>query len=291
MATLLDGRSLARTLREQLQAKAEAWSNRSGHIPTLALLRAGADEALLSHARSVRRTFERAGFGFQEIEMPAESTTEALVEEVRRLNGEPGVHGILIQEPLPAHVDHNAVVEALNPLKDVDGVHPLNAGRLLQQRGRYHVSSTPLGGITLLERYGITFQGALAVVVGRSNIVGKPLALLLLHRHATVVLCHSRTKGLAELTRQADILCVAVGRAGLITGEMVKPGATVVDFGINVVDGHLVGDVAFDSVAERAGALTPVPGGTGPVTAAMLLRNTLQAAQWLAEQNNTGTAT
>ncbi len=290
MATLLDGRSLARTLREQLQAEAEAWSRLSGQVPTIALLRAGADEALLSHARSVRRTFERAGFGFQEIELPADSDTEAVIAEVCRLNGERSVHGILIQEPLPAHVDQNAVVEALNPLKDVDGVHPLNAGRLLQQRGRYHVSSTPLGGITLLEHYGISFQGALAVVVGRSNIVGKPLALLLLHRHATVVVCHSRTKELAELTRQADILCVAVGRAGLITGEMVKPGATVVDFGINFVDGRLVGDVDFDSAAERAGAITPVPGGTGPVTAAMLLHNTLQAARWLGERGEDNAA-
>ncbi len=280
MAMLLDGRALAKTLRAQIQAEAEQWSQASGQIPTIALLRAGSDQALLSHARSVRRTFERAGFGFQEVELPAGSDTEALVEEVRRLNADPGVHGVLIQEPLPAGVDQSTVVEALDPIKDVDGVHPLNAGRLLQQRGRYHVSSTPLGGIAILEHYEIPIQGALAVVVGRSDIVGKPMALLLLHRHATVVVCHSRTRDLAEITRQADILCVAVGRARLITGDMVKPGATVIDFGINFVDGKLVGDVDFDTVAEKAGAITPVPGGTGPVTAAMLLRNTLQAARW-----------
>jgi methylenetetrahydrofolate dehydrogenase (NADP+) / methenyltetrahydrofolate cyclohydrolase len=163
-------------------------------------------------------------------------------------------------------------------------VHPLNAGLLQQQRGRYHIASTPLGGIALIEHYDIPVRGKRAVVVGRSDILGKPMALLLLHRHATVTIAHSRTENLAEVCREADILCAAVGRAGLITHDFVKPGAVVIDFGINFVDGSLAGDVAYDEAAEVAGAITPVPGGTGPVTSAMLLRNTLDAARWQQEK-------
>lgn len=282
-AHLLDGRELAREIRTELQAEAADWRAETGRTPTIAMLRVGSDSALLSHARSVRRSFEKADFGFREIELSLDSDTAAVLDRLQALNADVDVHGILIQEPLPDHIDQTALVETLDPRKDVDGVHPLNAGRLMQQRGRYHVSSTPLGGITLLEHYDVPLKGALAVVIGRSDIVGKPMGLLLLHRHATVVTCHSRTKDLGSITRQADVLCAAVGRANLITADMVKDGATVVDFGINFVDGNLVGDVDFEGVKTVAGAITPVPGGTGPVTSAMLLRNTLQAAKWLTE--------
>ncbi|GAP62832.1 methylenetetrahydrofolate dehydrogenase/methenyltetrahydrofolate cyclohydrolase [Ardenticatena maritima] len=286
MANILDGKALAARLREELMTEAQAFIEATGHVPTIAMLRAGDDPALLSHARSVRRSFEKAGFGFQEHELPADCSQADLSAKLAELNADPHVHGILIQEPLPNHIDEDALILALDPRKDVDGVHPLNAGLLQQQRGRYHVSSTPLGGIAILDAYNIDVKGKRAVVIGRSNIVGKPMALLLLHRHATVTIAHSRTQNLAALCREADIVCAAVGRAGLVTRDFIKPGAVVIDFGINFVDGKLVGDVAFDEVAEVAGWITPVPGGTGPVTSVMLLRNTLNAAKWLLETSS-----
>lgn len=282
-ATILDGKPVAAAIREEISAEAEALRQGAGVTPTLAMFRVGEDEALLSHARSVRRSFEKAGFGFQEHALPAETAMSDVLAALRRLNADRDVHGILIQEPLPDHVDQTALLDILDPLKDVDGVTPLNAGRLAQQRGHYHVASTPAGGMAILDFYQIPLKGRRAVVVGRSDIVGKPMALLLLHRHATVTIAHSRTQPLADVCREADILVAAVGRARLIAGGMVKPGATVIDFGINFVDGQLVGDVAYDEAVEAAGAITPVPGGTGPVTGAVLLRNTLQAARWLAE--------
>jgi len=281
MADILDGKALAARFREELIAEAQAFIEATGQVPTIAMLRAGNDPAQLSHARSVRRSFEKAGFGFQEHELPADCSQADLAAKLADLNADPQVHGILIQEPLPSHIDEDALIPSLDPRKDVDGVHPLNAGLLQQQRGRYHVSSTPLGGIAILDAYNIDVKGKRAVVIGRSNIVGKPMALLLLHRHATVTIAHSRTQNLAALCREADIVCAAVGRAGLVTRDFIKPGAVVIDFGINFVDGKLVGDVAFDEVAEVAGAITPVPGGTGPVTSVMLLQNTLNAAKWL----------
>jgi methylenetetrahydrofolate dehydrogenase (NADP+) / methenyltetrahydrofolate cyclohydrolase len=283
MASILDGKSLAATLREKVVAEAQHFIEQTGQRPTLAMLRGGEDEALLSHARSVRRSFEKAGFGFAEHALPADCTHEEMAAKLAELNHDPAVHGILIQEPLPATVDGEALVMALDPRKDVDGVHPLNAGLLQQQRGRYHVASTPLGGLAILEHYNVPIKGQRAVIIGRSDIVGKPMALLLLHRHATVTIAHSRTQELAALCREADILCAAVGRAGLVTRDFIKPGATVIDFGINYVGDKLVGDVAFDEVAEVAGAVTPTPGGTGPVTSVILLQNTLEAARWLAQ--------
>lgn len=281
MTTILDGKTLAAELREAVMADAQSFIAETGQAPTIAMLRGGEDPALLSHARSVRRSFEKAGFGFVEQALPADCTHEAMAAQLAALNADPAIHGILIQEPLPATVDHTALVLALDPRKDVDGVHPLNAGLLQQQRGRYHVASTPLGGLALLERYNIPLRGKRAVVIGRSDIVGKPMALLLLHRHATVTIAHSRTENLAALCAEADILCAAVGRAGLVTREFVKPGATVIDFGINYVGDKLAGDVAYEEVAEVAGAITPVPGGTGPVTSVILLQNTLAAARWV----------
>ncbi len=281
MATILDGKALAETLREKVVAQAQTFIEVMGQAPTIAMLRAGDDPALLSHTRSVRRSFERANFGFREHALPADATQQALADQLRALNEDATIHGILIQEPLPSNVDATALVLSLDPHKDVDGVHPLNAGLLQQQRGRYHVAATPLGGMAILDQYEVPLRGKRAVVIGRSDIVGKPMALLLLHRHATVTIAHSRTENLPALCAEADLLCVAVGRAGLVTRDFIKPGATVIDFGINYMDGKLAGDVAFDEAAELAGAITPTPGGTGPVTSVMLLQNTLNAARWL----------
>ncbi len=279
MTTILDGKSLAAELRAEVVADAQAFINRTGQVPTIALLRGGNDPALLSHARSVRKSFEAAGFGYREQELAADASHADLAAAVDALNADATVHGILIQEPLPDGVDGAALIQRLDPRKDVDGVHPLNAGLLQQQTGQYHVASTPLGGIVMLEKYNISIKGKRAVVIGRSDIVGKPMAMLLLHRHATVTIAHSRTENLAAVCAEADIVCAAVGRAGLVTADFIKPGAVVVDFGINFVNGKLVGDVAYTEVAPLAGAITPVPGGTGPVTAVMLLRNTLNAAE------------
>jgi len=186
-----------------------------------------------------------------------------------------------VQEPLPKGMDAGAVVAALSPAKDVDGVHPMNAGLLLEGKGEFFAPATPSGGMEILHRYNVPIKGARAVVVGRSNIVGKPMALLLLHEHATVTICHSRTVDLGAVTGEADILVAAVGKAQMITGDMVKPGAVVIDFGVNFVEGKMVGDVDFESASAVAGKLTPVPGGTGPMTNVMLMKNLLMAAQRL----------
>jgi len=195
------------------------------------------------------------------------------------LNADPRANGIIVQMPLPGHLPASLVIDLLDPAKDVDGIHPLNAGMLMQGLLEAFVPATPAGGMELLKRYDIQLQGKHAVMVGRSNIVGRPMALLLLHQHATVTICHSRTPDLGAVTRDADILAVAVGRPHIVTGDMVKPGAVVIDFGVNVVDDGLQGDVDTESVAEVAGYITPVPGGTGPMTNAMLLANTLAAAR------------
>ena len=281
MTTILDGKTLAAELRAEVVADAQAFITETGQVPTIALLRGGNDPALLSHAKSVRKSFEAAGFGFEEHELAANASHEAMFTALDALNHNSAVHGILIQEPLPDGVDGAVLIRHIHPYKDVDGVHPLNAGLLQQQTGQYHVASTPLGGIVMLEKYNIPIKGKRAVVIGRSDIVGKPMAMLLLHRHATVTIAHSRTENLAAVCAEADIICAAVGRAGLVTADFIKPGAVVVDFGINFVNGKLTGDVAYEEVAAVAGAITPTPGGTGPVTSVMLLRNTLNAARWL----------
>ena len=278
-ATLLDGKELAKSLRAELaQAVTDLKSDR-GIIPCLAVVRAGEDPASVSYARAIAKAFEAAGMAFGLHALPAEASQAEIVDVVARLSADDHVHGIMVQEPLPAGVDGAAVVSALAPAKDVDGVHPENAGKLLQDAGHYFVPATPAGGMELLRRHGVPIKGALAVVVGRSNIVGKPMACLLLHQHATVTVCHSRTMDLGAVTRTADILVAAVGRARLITADMVKPGAVVIDFGVNFDQGVMCGDVDFDDVLTVAGAITPVPGGTGPMTNVMLMHNTLAAAR------------
>ena len=279
-ATLLDGSAVARQVREEVQQAYEALRARHGVTVHLAVVQVGHDEAASVYVRRIVRSFEQAGMLASVHALPADVSPDEFQVAVRNLSEDDGVHGIIIQTPLPRHLTLEMATSALDPRKDVDGVHPMNAG-LLAQGLPSLVPATPLGGIELLERAGIPIAGKRAVVVGRSNIVGKPMAFLLLQRDATVTICHSKTVDLPAVTREADILVAAIGRPRFVTADMVKPGAVVVDFGINVVDDRVVGDVDFDAVRALAGAITPVPGGTGPMTNAVLLRNTLRAAERL----------
>ena len=282
----LDGRALAKTLRAELDAQVAAFKERTSITPTIALVRAGQDPASVSYAGTIEKGFLSRGMGFVARILPDTATQEEIVSAVSELNADDAVHGIMIQEPLPKGIDEAAVKAALSPDKDVDGVHPLNSGRLAQVApagrvpgvGPYFVPATPAGGLEMLKRYDVPLEGCQAVVLGRSNIVGKPMALLLLRENATVTVCHSRTKDLPAVCRQADVLCVAVGRARMVKADWIKPGAVVIDFGVNFVDGKMCGDIDFEAAAEVAGMITPVPGGTGPMTNVMLQRNVLEAA-------------
>ncbi|MCL4459700.1 MAG: bifunctional 5,10-methylenetetrahydrofolate dehydrogenase/5,10-methenyltetrahydrofolate cyclohydrolase [Chloroflexi bacterium] len=278
-AKILDGKALAAIIKAEVETEVTQFKAKHGFVPGIAVIQVGGDPASERYVKQIARSFEGVGMGVRLCTL-AEMVSEAeSLGVIRQLNAEAEVSGIIIQLPLPKHLYQETLVAALSPLKDVDGVHPLNAGLLLMGSGDYFIPATPAGGMELLRRNGIEITGRHAVVVGRSNIVGKPMALLLLHQHATVTICHSRTPNLGEVTRTADILVAAVGKEQLIKQDMVKPGAVVIDFGVNVIEGKLVGDVDFDSVKEVAGAITPVPGGTGPMTNAALLRNTLQAAR------------
>ncbi|HMN26998.1 MAG TPA: bifunctional 5,10-methylenetetrahydrofolate dehydrogenase/5,10-methenyltetrahydrofolate cyclohydrolase [Caldilineaceae bacterium] len=277
-AQLLSGTALANQQKAMLQTEVAAFVAAHKQTPTLAGLRVGDDEAAAAYVRAIERNCRGVGIAFQAETLAADASQAEVAAALDRLNQEPSVHGIMILEPLPAPIDHGALVMMLNPAKDVDGVHPLNAGRLAQQRRPYFVPATPAGGLRLLESAGIDFSGKQAVVVGRSDIVGKPMALLLLHRHCTVTIAHSRTHDLPAICRTADILCVAVGRPEMVRGDWIKPGATVVDFGTTYTEEGLKGDCHQASVAQVAGLLTPVPGGTGPLTNVLLMENVLQAA-------------
>ena len=281
-ARILDGRTIAREIVDGIRAEVRTIVEAGHPRPTIAVVRVGADAASVRYASQIERAFVGAGMGFRMEVLPETIDDSTLASVLATLGADGSVNAILLQFPLPPHLSRERAVEAIEPIKDVDGVTPLNAGRLFAGRGRYYAPATPLGGLELLRRSGIPLAGQHAVVVGRSEIVGRPLAMLLLQENATVTICHSRTRELASYTRQADILAVAVGQPGLITGDMVASGAVVLDFGMNVVDGKLLGDVDFDSVAAVAGAISPVPGGTGPMTNAMLLSNTLTAAKWQA---------
>ncbi len=286
-ATILDGRALAKTIREEIAAEVAEFKEKHGFAPTIAVVRAGEDPASVSYAKMIERSFEKVGMGFELHALPETASQEEMVNLVAKLSADESVHGIIIQEPLPKGIDEGAVKAALSPDKDVDGVHPINAGRLAQvaPAGRppgvppFFVPATPLGGMEILKRHGIKLEGKRAVVVGRSNIVGKPMALLLLRENATVTICHSRTVNLDDVCREADILCAAVGRAEMIKGDWIKPGAVVIDFGFNRMGDRWVGDVDFEAAKEVASAITPVPGGTGSVTTVMLMRNVLEAAR------------
>jgi methylenetetrahydrofolate dehydrogenase (NADP+)/methenyltetrahydrofolate cyclohydrolase len=277
-AQLLNGTALANQVKAALKSEISTLQNQGIH-PTLAVLRIGDDEAAAGYGRAIEKNCKSVGVIFRGETLPATAAQAQVAATLDALNHEPTVHGIMILEPVPPQIDHGALVLALNPAKDVDGVHPLNAGRLAQQRPPYFVPATPAGGLRLLEEAGVDFKGKHAVVVGRSDIVGKPMALLLLHRHCTVTIAHSRTTDLPAICRGADILCVAVGRAEMVRGEWVKPGAVVVDFGTTYTADGLKGDCHHESVAAVAGLLTPVPGGTGPVTNAMLMSHVVEAAK------------
>ena len=280
MTVILDGTALAATLREELRADVECL-NQSGITPRLDVVQVAGDAASDWYVRAIKRACQQIGVVFNLDQLPADSTQQQILAQIHTLNVQPETHGIIVQVPLPKHIDADAVIEAIDPRKDVDGQSPLSLGRLAQGLPTF-VPNTPAGGMEFLKRYNIPIAGKQAVVIGRSNIVGKPMALLLLQAHATVTIGHSRTPDLAAILRDADIVAVAVGRPGIVTGAMLKPGATVIDFGINEVGPKtIVGDVDYASAAEVAGAITPVPGGTGPVTNMMLLRNVIRAAESL----------
>jgi methylenetetrahydrofolate dehydrogenase (NADP+)/methenyltetrahydrofolate cyclohydrolase len=287
VARILDGRAMAEEVREEVVADVARFADEYGYAPTIAVVRAGDDPASVSYAKMIKRSFEGAGMSFVLHALPGTADEQEIIDVITRLNAQSSINGIMVQEPLPRGVDDIAIKATIRPEKDADGVNPINAGRLAQAApvGRtsgtedYLVPATPLGGLEILKRAGIAIDGAHAVVVGRSNIVGRPMAFLLMQHHATVSMCHSHTRPLGEVTREADILCVAVGVPELIKADMVKPGATVIDFGFNRKDGNWVGDVDFEEVKKVAGAITPVPGGTGSMTNVMLMRNVLEAAE------------
>lgn len=276
-ATIIDGKAISKLLRKEIALGVEKIKAEKGITPGLAVVLLGEDPASQTYVRSKEKSTIKVGMHSEVHRLPAETSEKELLSLVHRLNGDAKIHGILVQLPLPKHIDESKVIEAIDPAKDVDGFHPVNAGHLLIGQESF-LPCTPYGIMALLEQENVELKGKHAVVVGRSNIVGKPIALLLLQEHATVTICHSRTADLAAITRQADVLVVAVGRPNFVTGAMIKPGAVVIDVGINRVDGSLVGDVEFATAQEVAGKITPVPGGVGPMTITMLLDNTLIAA-------------
>ena len=286
-ATLLDGKALAKKIQAELAEQVAVFTEQTQKVPTLATVLVGEDPASQVYIRNKIRSCERVGMESRHIPLPADVSQEALMEEVQQLNRDDTVHGILVQLPLPDGLDAQPILDAILPAKDVDAFHPENVGLLSQGRPRY-LPCTPHGVIQLLHRAGIETSGKHCVIVGRSDIVGKPLGLMLVQRqsgcgptaaNATVTICHSRTQNLRDITKQADVLIAAIGQAEFITADMVKPGSVVVDVGINRGENGLVGDVAFEEVCEVAAAITPVPGGVGPLTVTMLLENTLRAAQ------------
>jgi methylenetetrahydrofolate dehydrogenase (NADP+)/methenyltetrahydrofolate cyclohydrolase len=286
-ATILDGKATSKTLRDEIDAAVAEFKEKTRITPTIAVVRAGEDPGSVWYANAINKTMAARGMDSQLHVLPETASQDELVALVAKLNADSGVHGIMIQEPLPKGMDEAAVKAALSPDKDVDGVHEVNAGRLAlaAPAGRppgvkpFFVPATPAGGMELMRRYGVEFSGKNVVVIGRSPIVGKPMALLLMRENATVAVCHSRTRDLPGVCREADILCVAVGRAEMVKGDWIKPGAVVIDFGVNDVEGKMVGDVAYDEATEVAGLITPVPGGTGPMTNVMLCLNLLEAAR------------
>ena len=277
-ARLIDGRAAAQELRSRIARQVECFRTATGRAPGLATVLVGEDPASGVYVRSKGKATLEAGMESASHQLPGDIGEAELLALVERLNADPAIDGILVQLPLPEQIDSAKVIAAIDPAKDVDGFHAVNAGKLATGAKDALVPCTPLGCLHLLRAELGNLAGLEAVVIGRSNIVGKPMALLLLGESCTVTLAHSRTRDLASVVRRADIVVAAVGRAEMVEGEWIKPGASVIDVGINRVDGKLVGDVAFDAASQVAGAITPVPGGVGPMTIAMLLRNTLVAA-------------
>jgi methylenetetrahydrofolate dehydrogenase (NADP+) / methenyltetrahydrofolate cyclohydrolase len=304
MANIIDGRALAQEMREEIREEAEAFTRETGVLPGLATVLVGDDPASHQYVRMKGKAADAVSFHSRQITLPSDTPHDELLGLVHGLNADPAIHGILVQLPLPSQIDEDAILEAIDPAKDVDGFHPVNVGRLAIGDESVLAPCTPAGIVEMLVRSGHDPRGKHIVVVGRSNIVGKPLALLLLRKgqggDATVTVAHSRTPDLGAVTRHADIIVAAVGRQDTVTRDMVKPGVVVIDVGSNRIDDpadprgyRWVGDVDFDGVSEVAEAITPVPGGVGPMTITMLLKNTLQAArqQVMAESVAEGAST
>lgn len=278
MAVIIDGNKIAQDIRNEVHRSAQALKEQQGIIPGLAVILVGDDPASKIYVSKKAQDCAEVGFLSRKYKLPTETSEENLLNIIRELNDDKLIHGILVQLPVPKHIRPDKIIEVIDPRKDVDGLHPYNVGKLVAGNP-YHHSCTPYGIMELFDRSGIELSGKEAVVVGRSNLVGKPMALMLLSRNATVTICHTRTRDLGAVTRRADILVAAAGRAQMIKGAMVKDGVIVIDVGTNRLDsGKLVGDVAFTEVAPKASYITTVPGGVGPMTRAMLMKNTLNAA-------------
>ncbi|MBR6504680.1 MAG: bifunctional methylenetetrahydrofolate dehydrogenase/methenyltetrahydrofolate cyclohydrolase FolD [Clostridia bacterium] len=278
MSTLIDGKELAKKIRANLRDEVTELKN-NGIVPKLAVILIGDDKPSKIYVKNKSNACEDVGIEFEEYLLDANIEMGELLKLIKSLNDNPNIHGILLQSPIPRHLDINLAIETISPKKDVDGFHPVNIGKLIIGQDTF-VSCTPYGIIKMLEEYGVKIEGANAVVVGRSNIVGKPIAQCLLNKNATVTICHSKTENLKEVTNKADILIVAIGKAKLIKADMVKNDAVVIDVGINRLDdGTIVGDVDFESIKNKASYITPVPGGVGPMTIAMLMNNVVKAAK------------
>lgn len=276
-AQIIEGKVIAKTLRTKIKKRA-AFFKAKGIVPGLAVVLVGEDPASQIYVKNKAQACQECGIKSEVIKLPSAIQEEVLLTLMEKLNKRRDIHGILVQLPLPQHLSAKVIIEAINPAKDVDGLHPVNMGKLLAGNPAL-IPCTPYGCLKLIQSTGCAVSGKKAVVIGRSNLVGKPMAVLLLRENATVTACHSYTQDLLAITRSADILVVAVGKPGLITGKMIKPGALVLDVGMNrLPTGKLTGDVDFSSAAEIAGWITPVPGGVGPLTITMLLENTLEAA-------------
>ena len=273
---LIDGKKVSAEIRGRVEKETAELKTKTGRTPGLATVLVGEDPASAVYVRNKNKICHEVGFQSFGQNLPAETTEEELLDIIKKLNSNDEVNGILVQLPLPDHIDSEKILLSIDPEKDVDGFHPINVGKLAIGNALL-TPCTPTGIIALLDYYKIEIPGKHAVVLGRSNIVGKPVAHLLLQRHATVTICHSKTKNMQQVTRQADILIAAVGRPHFVISDILKEGVVVIDVGINRVDGKLTGDVEFDTVAEKAGFITPVPGGVGPMTIALLMENTLKA--------------
>lgn len=278
MSQIIDGKELAKHIREELKEEVKELKNAEIY-PKLAVIMVGDDPASKVYVRNKSRACEDVGIEYEEYLLPAKTTREELLELIEKLNNDERVHGILVQSPLPEGLDANEAFRTILPKKDVDGFHPVNVGKLSLNQDCF-VSCTPYGIIKMLEAYNVPIEGANAVIIGRSNIVGKPLAQCLLNKNATVTICHSKTKNLKEITKKADILIAAIGKPKFVTEDMVKENATVIDVGINrTEEGKLVGDTDFENIKEKVNFITPVPGGVGPMTIAMLMYNVVKAAK------------
>jgi methylenetetrahydrofolate dehydrogenase (NADP+) / methenyltetrahydrofolate cyclohydrolase len=281
-ARLIDGKALALQVRERLATESAAVLAKIGMRPGLATILVGDDPASHLYVKSKQKACDAAGIYIDDHKLPAGTTQAELLSLIEKKNADPRIHGILVQLPLPKHIDSKVVLEAVSPDKDADGFHPYNFGRLVAGHPVFE-ACTPKGVIKMIESTGVSIEGKRAVVLGRSNIVGKPLALMLLQRNATVTICHSKTKDLPAVCREAELLLVAIGKAKFVTADMVSEGAVVIDVGTNrLPDGKVVGDVDFEPVSQKAGWISPVPGGVGPMTIAMLLDNTVESAKRMA---------